>query len=403
MIAVLKLFPRQLAAEVNRKENNMIRTRSAIVGATMLVALMVVVAPLSLAAKSLQTRQPLNIGVIGPFDGPTAEGVTLALQRFSAQGVFTTPDGVGHTLSVITRDANTPQQVKDAITELKKNNVFAIFGPDDDTLVAASLPSLTAAGVPVFTGATATALQTSGLIFRTRAADNWRMTALADVMIGDLNKNKFAIFQGNPSVSGPVGDLVSVLTKMGRAPAPPVILASNGKIQDAVQALIQNSPNTIVAFGDSAQVADVYRTLRANNFAGTFATPNAEDQTFINALPEGRRSGIYGVSNWPYSWGELNSLQLLRDYMALFGKAPTPLSVASYDSGVALLFTVKNSGITPDAVRTAILGLAKEISLQGIFNAQVGNNALTASVSVIVTNHYGAPALVARYEDTRSE
>src|SRR4029453_6818809 len=100
-----------------------------------------------------QVQQSLNIGVIGPFDGPTAEGVTLALQRFSAQEPFSTPDGTRYTLSVITADATTPQQVTDAITELKKNNVIAIFAPNNDKLVEDSMAALQAAGIPIFTDA----------------------------------------------------------------------------------------------------------------------------------------------------------------------------------------------------------------------------------------------------------
>src|SRR5512140_1063912 len=140
------------------------RTTYALIAATLMAALLVVVTPLALAAPSGQTRQPLNIGVIGPFDGPTAEGVTLALQRFSAQGVFTTPDGISYTLSVITADATTPQQVAEAITELKKNKAVAIFGPDDDQLVEASMAALQAAGIPIFTAATATTIKGGGLV-----------------------------------------------------------------------------------------------------------------------------------------------------------------------------------------------------------------------------------------------
>jgi ABC-type sugar transport system substrate-binding protein len=175
----------------------MLRKKFAIVVATLIVALIAFVTPLALAATPRQTRQPLNIGVIGPFDGPTAEGVTLALQRFSAQGVFTTPDGASYTLSVITADATTPQQVTDAITELKKNKVIAIFGPNDDALVEKSMSALQAAGIPVFTDATAIAIKGGGLVFRTRAADNWRMAALADYMTADLKKTRFAIYQGD--------------------------------------------------------------------------------------------------------------------------------------------------------------------------------------------------------------
>ena len=378
----------------------MLRKKSAIVVATLIVALIAFVTPLALASTPRQTRQPLNIGVIGPFDGPTAEGVTLALQRFSAQGVFTTPDGASYTLSVITADANTPQQVADAITDLKKNNVIAIFGPNDDKLVEDSMSALQAAGIPVFTDATATAIKGGGLVFRTRAADNWRMAALADYMTTDLKKTRFAIYQGNDTASGVVRELVSVLAKRGISPSPTVIPGSNGKIADSVKTLIDSAPDAVIAFGELTDTADLYRTLRGNNYEGIFVTPNAALRGFVDAIPQGLRAGVYGVTAWSYSLDQPESADFLRDYVALFGNMPTALSASAYDSAVALVIAVKSGGITPDGIRTAILKLTKEKSLQGVFNPTLGNNDLSASVSITVTNHYGAPLLVARYEDT---
>jgi ABC-type branched-subunit amino acid transport system substrate-binding protein/uncharacterized protein YraI len=389
---------------MNRKENvmtQMTRTRFAVAVATLIAALTVIfVTPLARAAPLPQTRQRLNIGVIGPFDGPTAEGVTLALQRFSAQGVFTTPDGATYTLSVITADATTPQQVTDAITELKANKVIAIFGPNNDTLTAASIPALQAAGIPIFTDATTTAFQTSGLIFRTRAADNWRGAAIADYLITDLKKSRFAIYQGNEGASGAVGELVRALTGRGSAPAPAFVPGANEQIGDSVKALMGNTPDTVIAFGDLSQTADLYRALNGSGFKGIFVTPNAAMRGFVDAIPEGMRAGIYGVTAWPYSLDQVESADFLRDYVATFGNMPTALSASAYDTAVALAIAIKNGGITPDGIHTAILKLSKTKSLQGIFNPTLGNNDLTASVSITVTNPYGAPVLVARYEDT---
>src|SRR5258708_2461418 len=360
--------------------------------ATLIVALIVSATMLaSPTARANQTPQPLAIGVIGAFDGPTAQGVTLAVQRLSALGPITSPDGVSYTLSVETANATSPDEVNSAIDQLKKSNVVAIFGPDDDKLVADSLATLKGAGVPVFTGATAASIQTGGLIFRTRADDNWRMAALGDVLITDQNKNKFAIWQGDPDVGGPVGELVSFLTKRGKPPAPPVLQTATGKIEDSVSVLTKGTPDVIVGFGDPVKVADLYRTLRASNYTGLFATPDADDRVFITSIPEALRGGIYGVTNWPYSWNETDSSQFLRDYVALFGSIPTPLSAPSYDSAVALVIAVKNGGIAPDAVPTALLKLPKSASLQGFFNPSPGNNNPRASGSVIGPNRHRGP------------
>ncbi len=378
----------------------MLRQKLPIVAAALIVALIAFVTPLALAAPYRQTRPTLNIGVIGPFDGPTAEGVTLALQRFSAQGVFTTPDGTSYTLAVITADATTAQEVTDAITKLKNDHVIAIFAPDDDKLVVDSMPALQAAGIPVFTGATANAVKGGGLVFRTRAADNWRMAALADYMTTDLKKSRFVIYQGNDDVAGAVRELVSALSKRDNTPSPTVIQGTNGKLQDSSKALIASAPDAVIAFGGLSETAELYRTLRGDNYKGIFATPNAALRGFVDAIPETLRAGIYGVTGWSYSVDQPESADFLRDYVAQFGNMPTSLSASAYDAAVALAIAVKNGGLTPDGIRTAILKLSKVKSLQGVFNPTLGNNDLSASVSITVTNPYGAPLLVARYEDT---
>jgi len=371
-----------------------------LLAATLVVALIASVSQLAIASPPRQNPKILNIGVIGPFDGPTALGVTLAVQRVSSLGPLTTPDGTAYTLGVMTADASKPEEVTGAITRLKASGVVAIFGPDDDKLTQDTMPALQAAGIPIFTAATATNIKPGGLIFRTRANDTWRMTDLADIMLTDLARTHFAIFQGDANQSPAVGELVTALTKRGKAPEPPVIQVPNGKMADSATVLTKNGADTIIAFGDALQISDLYRTLKAANFNGTFVTPQADNRVFVNALPETLRGGIYGVTNWPYSWSVTDSANFLRDYFALFGTIPGPWSAASYDAAVATLIAVKNSGVTPDAIRDGLLKLPRSDSLQGFFNPALGNNELTASVSIIITNRYGAPTLLARYEET---
>src|SRR5258708_32556027 len=150
---------------------------------------------------SAQAPQPLYYGVIGAPDSPTAFGVSLAVQRLSEKGALVTPDGNSYTLKVVTAEASSAADVANAITELKKNNLAAIFGPDDDKLFMDSLPALQSAGVPIFTGAITTALKASGMIFRTRANDSWQMSALSQIITTDLKRKKIAIYKSDAKLS----------------------------------------------------------------------------------------------------------------------------------------------------------------------------------------------------------
>ncbi len=378
------------------------RHRAAVVAVTLTLALLTSLTSLTFASpsKAAQAAQTLNIGVIGSFSGPTAQGVSLAVERFSANGPINGPGGVTFSPSVMAIDAKTPDEVATAIDQLKKNNVIAVFGPDDDKLAQQSIDALTGAGIPIFTGATTTALKTGGFIFRTRASSNRQVAGLVDVLITDLNKSKFAIFQGNPDVAPQVSEMVSTLTQRGKPPSPPVLQVAGGAAAANAKVLLNSQPDTVIAFGDSVQVAELYRVLRGMNFAGTFATPQADDRIFIRALPDTLRSGIYGVTNWPYSWDVPDSANFTHDYVAMFGEAPTGLSAAAYDSAVALIIAVRDAGTAPDPLRAKILAIPKANSLEGTFNPRLGNGDLSANVAVIVTGRYGAPVLVARFDET---
>src|SRR5262249_902140 len=184
------------------------RSKKYLLAAMLVMALIASVSQLAIASPPKQNPKMLNIGVIGAFDSPTALGVTLAVQRVSSLGPLTTPDGTQYTLGVITADATKPDEVTGAITKLKASSVVAIFGPDDDKLTKDSMPALQAAGIPIFTAATATNVKPGGLIFRTRANDTFRMVDLADIMLTDLARTHFAIYQGDDGQSPAVGELV---------------------------------------------------------------------------------------------------------------------------------------------------------------------------------------------------
>ncbi len=207
-------------------------------------------------------------------------------------------------------------------------------------------------------------------------------------MTSELKKTRVAIYQGNDNVSGAVRELVNALARRSNSPSPAVIPASNGKIADSAKVLMDSTPDAVIAFGELTETADLYRMLRGNNYEGIFVRPNA-------AL----RAGIYGVTDWSYSLDQPESADFLRNYVALFGNMPTALSASAYDTAMALAIAVKNGRTTPDGIRTAILKLGKVKSLEGVFNPTLGNNDLSTSVSITVTNLFGAPVLIARYED----
>lgn len=363
------------------------------------VAFLTVIASRVMASPPLQ-NQKIVVGVIGSTDSPTFEAVTLAVQRFAPDGTLAVPGGAKLPIEVIAQDAHSPDEVGNAILRFKQTGVVAIFGPDADALTAQSANALAAAGVPIFTGATNTSIKTGGFVFRTRAGDDRQMAALAEVLTKDLQRNAFAVYQGSADVNGQVREINAALSKQGKPPAPAVIQAPGGAMADVAKALMATSPDTVIAFGDTAQTAELYRTLRGSNFDGLFVSPSALDPAFVNSLPDPLRGGVYGLTTWPYSWGSPDSIDFVADYVALSGQVPSALSAAAYDSSAALLAAIQQVGVDPNKIRAKIVSFPKSASIQGTFNPALGNNLLSADVFVTVSNQFGAPTLVARFDET---
>ncbi len=350
-------------------------------------------------SRAAQTPKTLVLGVIG-VDSPTARGVQLTVERFNARGNTVTPDGTQYRLEVQVRDANNASEIGTAITNLRQANAIAIFGPDNDELAQASVNVLLSAGAPVFTSATSPAVSTTGSLFRVRASDARMMNAYAQYITTDLGKNKIAIFQGDPIVAQRVTVFSTALGQLGKTPANTVLQVAGGQIKDTARVLLGSQPDMIVAFGVPDQAATLLRELRGQGYTGTYGYPDAQDRTFIRALPTELRSGIVGVSNWVYSNPSAVSSQFVRDYVALFGEVPTAQSAAAYDAAGAVIIAAARNGIAPDAITRGLLALPKVESIQGNFNGALGNNELSADVTVFTTGSYGAPVLNARFDET---
>src|SRR5262249_22520882 len=156
--------------------------------------------------------QKAYLGVIGSTHSPTFEAVIMAVQRFAPDGKLVGPGGSKLSIEVVSQDAATPEEVGNAVIQFKTTGVIAIFGPDYEQLVVKSINALSAAGVPFFTGATTTAFNAGGFIFRTRASDDRQMAVLAEVLLKDLQRTALAVFQGNANVETPARDLNSALS-----------------------------------------------------------------------------------------------------------------------------------------------------------------------------------------------
>lgn len=376
---------------------------------TLMAVLMVIggllgaLAPLATAAPSRQSQtagDPLIIGVIGSIDGPTARGLEVAAMRLNANGPFRI-GGKSYIVTISAKAATTTDDLKAALDDLKQNGAVAIFGPDDDALAKAGADLLAGVGLPVFTGATDPDVKTGDLIFRTRTTEVVLMNALAEALATELQQTSFVIFQGSAGFAAKGAALSKALAERNITPASVLIQTGDIQIADIATEIMNSTPQVVVALAEAAPAAELYLALRAGGFTGTFASNAVEDPAFVGTLPDAQRSNLYGVTNWTYGSIRKDSIDFTRDYQELFNARPHGLSAAAYDAAVALVIAFRRAGLDTAAAVRQLLSFPPTDSIQGTFNAQLGNNELNADASVIVTGADGTPGIYLRFNGTR--
>jgi branched-chain amino acid transport system substrate-binding protein len=351
----------------------------------------------ALAALPRQAAQTFNVGIIGPFSSPAAQGVFLALEQANANETLFLPGNRPFKLDFRVIEARTPEEVGSAISRLKQENVVAIIGPDNDTLATGAQAALAGARLPVFVGATGNSVKVGGNVFRAQAVDSVQMGALAAVLTDDLKQTNIAVFEGNNAVKGAVEQFVRALAGRGINPTTVVLRVPNSPITESVKVLLDSKPEVVAAFSDAADVADLYRALRAGGYNGILATPEADNRAFIGAVAPPLRTGVYGVSGWSYTLDTPESVAFTRAYVNLFGKVPNGQSAAAYDATNVLIAAMQAVGTDPEALRARIANSSKAVGVQGPLSATPANGELSVNAAVVVSGRFGAAQIVARF------
>lgn len=364
-----------------------------------LVALVLAVLPgQSGLAQQAQQVQTFSVGIIGPSDGPTAQGFALALEQANASGQLVLPDGQRFTLAAIVANARSPQEVATVVGQFRQSGIVAIFGPDDNLLMSQSFDTILGAGVPVFSAATSRVIPTNPLLFFTRANDGILYAALVDALFNAQRLVNVAIFQGGDLFRPQADALSDALAQRGIQPIGRVTPAASP--EDTARALLNGQPQMIVAFGEAAQVAPIFAALRAAGYTGGFATPLANDPAFIDALPFRLRGAIYAATGWSYAADDTTSRDFTRDYVRLFGEVPGSQAAAAYDAANSLFAAIGLTGAGPSDLISAVLSLPRRNGVQGVINPALGGGLLSDNAYVTLTNPYGGANIVARYSSS---
>jgi branched-chain amino acid transport system substrate-binding protein len=353
---------------------------------------------LTLTAQA-QTQPVFRIGILDTPLGDITKGALLAVNQINDAGGIQGADGTLFRLELV---AQPIADMETAVANLNQAAVIAVIGPETNQEVLENLPLLQTLNVPILTPATVDTLLTqdnSGRILRTRAAEVLSGRALADYLINDLQVQRIATVQLGFEIditAGVIGFSEAART-FGIDPQPALTVQDPNSLPATIAGIIQANPEIVVLYGEPAEAASFYESLRLAGWNGLFAYPNAESPVFLQGVAAERIANIIATMTWPFTALDSISTDFRDVYIFTYGEIPGPVAAASFDAVYLLAEAIRQ----PGELITNLLQLTGIQGVQGVLSpSQLGRGETSNSVSVVQLNQFGAPQILARFAGT---
>ncbi|MBN1678645.1 MAG: ABC transporter substrate-binding protein [Anaerolineae bacterium] len=365
-------------------------------------------APLAFAAPNAQDDTPvLRIGYLGVLNSDAANGAQLAIDQINTIGGVTAQDGAVYQIELVALpSAPTAETLSSNVSKLTQQDVVAIIGPDDNTLLTPeNVEALLQAGVPILSGATSNTLTDNNeSILRMRAPERFYSAALAAYLTADLGVTTMILVQADVESTEAVADFESVVPTTEIVIEKIEALGGGDELSVQLDKFLSMDPQAVVFWGPAQDAVDLLRVLRSNGWQGIFAYRYAEQAARDGLVPDSLADGMLGVDSWTYTYTSRASRIFLRDYVVAFGQVPGPLSVAAYDAIWYLRAAVISQGASPDAILTGLNTGAAQNLVQGTLRpGDFGNGDLIRMALIYQLSARGAPVAKALYNDTQPQ
>jgi branched-chain amino acid transport system substrate-binding protein len=347
---------------------------------------------------SAQEQPVFHIGVLDSERGHISNGARLAAREINATGGVRGADGTMFLLDLVIAEVSSGLNLEGAVQELDDANVVAMLGPANNDDVLNGYGALQTPGIPVLTPATGDTVITgdsSGLIFRSRAADALQGTALANYLINEFNLTPIATVQLDVASTARVVGFTTAASALGVIPEPALILEDPSQMTETVSDLVTANPAVVVAYGTPDLAATLYSSLRSQGWTGLFSYDQAFDPTFRTTVPFAELSGVVSVTSWAFTSPDLASSNFLNAFIYAYGEIPNEVDAAAYDS----VYMIANALALPGDLRDNIANANPIQGVQGILNDDMlPANELSNNVTIVRLGELGAPEVLARYQ-----
>jgi ABC-type branched-subunit amino acid transport system substrate-binding protein len=348
----------------------------------------------------VQAQLPVfRVGVLDSENGRISNGARLAIQEINTAGGVRGADGTFFQLELIIQPTSSATSLADALSMLSQSNVIAILGPESSNDVLNNLQTLQSLGIPIITpatGDTIIASDTTGRIFRSRAAEVIQGRALANYLVTDLQIQSIAAIQldGDINTAASLIGFSTAASALGRAPQPVLQAQSSDSFPQIVNQIVQSNSEIVVAYGSPANASEFYNSLRAGGWEGFFAYNQANDPVFHNGISAEELSGIISTTTWPYTATDATSTTFRNNFVGLYGELPGDVEVAGYD---AIYLLAQATGL-PGELLLNLKQLDNVNGIQGLLNpAQLTQGETSENVAVTRLTEFGGMEILARF------
>ncbi|HSS97488.1 MAG TPA: ABC transporter substrate-binding protein, partial [Terriglobales bacterium] len=321
-----------------------------------------------ITALIVRAQSPIfRIGILDSKRGHISNGARLAVEEINAAGGVRGADGTFFQLDLIIQPIDGSNGVASAANSLSQSSVIAILGPESSDDVLNNLQTLQNLSVPVITpatGDTILASDSTGRMFRARAAEVQQGRALANYLINDLQAQSIAAVQLDLDIntSASLIGFSTAASALGHAPQPILQAQGNDSLAQIVNQITLSKSEIVVTYGNPASAGQLYNSLRAQGWEGFFAYSQANDPSFHDAIDADSLAGIISTTTWPYTATDDVSTRFRNNFVALYGELPGPVEAASYDA----IYLLSQAIGLPGELQTNLRQLDNISGIQGL-------------------------------------
>jgi ABC-type branched-subunit amino acid transport system substrate-binding protein len=339
-----------------------------------------------------------RIGILDSERGHISDGARLAVEEINAAGGARGADGTFFQLEliIVSPDDDT---VADAVNSLNQSSVIAVIGPESSDDVLNNLPIFQNLNVPIITPATGDTILTSdttGRMFRARAAEVLQGRALANYLINDLQAQSIAAVQLDLDIntSASLIGFSTAASALGHTPQPVLQAQNSESLAQIVNQITLAQSEIVVAYGNPASASQLYNSLRDGGWEGFFAYNQATEAVFLNAIDTEDRGGILSTTTWPYTATDEVSTGFRNRFVALYGELPGPIEAASYDA----IYLLSQAIGLPGELQSNLRQLDNVSGVQGLLTpARLGQGETGQNVAVTRLTAFGGMDILARF------